>query len=238
MKKSELLGISAMVLLGALAQGCEVVDSSQVSSSTVFADYSANYSEETGTIGYSAHFSVGGPMGTSLELDQNSSVLFDGNSMSEDREILFNDVYYVGNYPGTYQDALRNHEFTFRDQSGNLFKNDFSFPVLVEVAGGISSASLNGFSVSWVASGAMDPNDTVTAVLTRSDGTGAKATAYPSGAQNGTLTFQAQDLQQLGSTQVQLNICHEHDTSSIQGDSSGGYLAVSSCSRSVSMMLQ
>lgn len=236
MKKVNYLGVSAGVLLSVLTQGCDVVNSSQVSPTTVYAGYSARYNEQNGSANYSAHFSVGGSTGTVLELDGASTVEIDGSSMSMQRDI-FNDLTYVNTVQISAQDYQRGHEFFFRDQSGNIFRNDFSFPTLVEVAGGPSVESLGGFSVAWVAGGPMDLDDSVTAVLTRSDGVTAQSYAAPGASQNGTLTFFADDLQRLGASQVQLTICHAHALG-IQGDASGGYMNVSSCSRATSLTLQ
>ena len=236
MKKMNYLGISAGVLLGALTQGCDVVDSSQVSPSTVYSGYSAHYNEQTGSANYSAHFSVGGSTGTVLELDGSSTVEIDGSSMGMERDI-FNDITYVDTVQASVQTYQSGHEFYFRDQNGNVFRNDFSFPTLVEVASGPTVASLNGFSVNWVANGPMDPSDSVTGVVTRSDGMTAQAETNPWGAQNGTLTFAADALQLLGASQVQLTICHTH-SAGIQCDASGGYIDISSCSRATSVTLQ
>ena len=239
-KKSVLTSWSVLSFAFAIAflSGCGVVESSEVSSSTVHAAYTATYQEQSGQASYSAHFTVGNDIGTDIELDGNSTVEIDGNGMSDHHDIL-NEVFYEDGVQSSYQDYLTSHEFYFRDQSGTVFRNDFNFPVMVEVAG-VSSPSIsiqNYFSVNWVASGPVDPSDTVEAILTRSDGATGEVTNYPAGSQSGVIEFTPQILQTLGSSSVQLTVCHQHSTTSIQGDSSGGELEVSSCSRALSLII-
>lgn len=240
-KKSALASCSAFSFAFAVLflSGCEVVDSSEVSSSTVHADYSATYHEQSNQTSYTAHFTVGGDTGTDIELDGNSAVEIDGNGMSDHHDI-FNEVYYEASAQTSYQDYLINHEFYFRDQNGTVFRNDFNFPVMVEV-GSVSSPTIplgGAFTVNWIASGPVDTNDSVDAILTRSDGATAEATSYSWGAPSGAVEFQAQTIQTLGASQVQLTVCHHHSTTAIRGDASGGYLETTSCSRAVSLTIQ
>jgi len=231
--------VVSFIFAAAVLSGCAVVDSSDVSPAAVHADYSASYYEQTNGTSYKAHFTVGGDTGTVVELDGESTVEIDGNGMADQHDLL-NDVNYVRKASSSYQDYLSSHEFYFRDQSGTVFRNDFTFPVMVEVAAlSTTDPSLqSGFSVNWVASGPMDSSDTVEAVLERPDGTLSKSTSNPWGATSGAIQFSTEELQILGSTVAQLSVCHHHTTSAINGDSSGGDLEVIACSRAVNLTIQ
>lgn len=235
--------VFCFVFTAVFLSGCAVVPASEVSSSTVHADYAATYDEQGSNTSYSAHFTVGGDTGTVIELDKNSAVEIDGQSMADEHDLV-NDVYYESRSASSYEDYQSNHEFYFRDQSGDIFRNDFQFPVMVEIAGvsNPNPSRFNDFTVAWVVGGPMespmDSGDTLEAVMVRSDGAAARASANPYGATNGSITIPSEALQTLGSSSVQLSICHHHTTFAIQGDSSGGDLESTACSRTVNLNLQ
>jgi hypothetical protein len=235
--------VVSFIFSAAVLSGCAVVDSSEVSPASVHADYSATYFEQTNGTSYKTHFTVGGDTGTVVELDGDSTVEIDGNGMTDQHDLL-NDVNYVRKASSSYQDYLSSHEFYFRDQSGTVFRNDFTFPVMMEVAvlSTTDPTLQSGFTVNWVASGPMespmDSGDMLEAVLERPDGTLSKSTSNPWGAASGAIQFSTEELQILGSTIAQLSICHHHTTSAINGDASGGDLEVVACSRAVNLTIQ
>ena len=187
MKKTNWIGLLGTLIASGSLTGCDVVDSSQVSSSTDYASYTAIYNVQSNSAQYTAHFSVGGSIGTVLELNGNSQVTVDGNVMSEERD-LFNDVTYEAGESGT-QVFPQVHEFSFTDQNGNQLRNDFQFPAAAAPASGQSmTGSLqNGFFVNWVAQNAYPQFGSVTATLTRSDGY--FISAYGNGGSSGTVDF-------------------------------------------------
>jgi hypothetical protein len=140
MRTNDFMGIVGIFLPAIALSSCAVVDSSQVSATTDCAAYSAQYNAQSNSAQYNAHFSVGGGTGTVLDLNGNSTVTIDGNSMTAQTDI-FNDLNYVATESALSPSSFaQSHEFSFVDQSGNAYKNDFTFPSLIAV--GASSLEL------------------------------------------------------------------------------------------------
>jgi hypothetical protein len=237
MKTTSFVALFEVFLSAIFFSSCDVVDSSQVSSSTDYATYSASYDQNTHSASYSAHFSVGGDEGTVLDLDGQSRVTIDGNSMEGQRDI-FNDLYYVANESSASLEVYQEtHEFQFVDQSGVMHQNDFTFPSLISPtpSQSMNASLLYGFAVIWEAQGPASPEDVVTATLTRADGVNA-STSGAAGS-GGVLAFSASDLAPLGAGEVTLTLCHSSQTTNIQGDSEGGLLQTTSCSQNYGVTL-
>jgi hypothetical protein len=231
MKTTGFVAFFEVLLSVIVFSGCDVVDSSQVSSSTDYATYTAHYDDQTQTAHYSAHFSVGGDVGTVLDLDGQSRVTIDGNSMEGQRDI-FNDLYYIATEDSSSSSVYQEtHEFQFTDQAGVTHRNDFIFPSLISPTSLQSmSASLQfGYAVIWQSQGPSASGDFVTATLTRPDGVSAMVTGEAG--DSGVLAFGPSDLAPLGAAEAVLTLCHTTGTSNIQGDQEGGSLQIVSCSQ-------
>jgi hypothetical protein len=128
-----LIGLLLLMTFG--CRSCDTVDSGKVSSSAIYQDYSVSASSAGTEI--SATFRVGGPTGTTVNLNPPSRVEYNGTQMDENLRSAFSGTYYSA----STRDLAARHQFLYTDGEGRIYKNEISFEAigLADVPGTIKA---------------------------------------------------------------------------------------------------
>lgn len=228
--------LGLVLFVSAFTSGCADISSSQVSPSAIYSSYGAHYDEASNKIRFSATYTVGGALGTYVQLDSKSSVTLDGNSMTMSRDI-FDQIFYEYDLSPATQALAQSHQFVYTDDSGRAYINTVSMPGLVvfqpnqNTNASIGSSS-SGFAVSWVladtTSGSLGANDQIEFQIQGAQ-KGILRSISPGGA-SGQIYISAAELQSVGLGTASMSICHQTSSGSIQGTSEGGDISLTTCS--------
>jgi hypothetical protein len=107
--------------------GCasnEIGESKDVAQETIYQQYNISYNEGEENATVIARFRFAGDEGTTLVLNQPSSVQFDGVALSVDSSDFEGAFYKKSLSAGSF---FGNHQFSFTDINKRKYDNDFSF---------------------------------------------------------------------------------------------------------------
>jgi hypothetical protein len=103
-----------LIGVGLLA-GCESESSSDVNQDRIYTEYELTYNKNQDKTFARARFRFGNATGTLLELDEASSIQFEGD------ELAFNST--LANYEKSYAGRIAEGTFRFQDNEGNVYEN-------------------------------------------------------------------------------------------------------------------
>lgn len=234
--RTGILGLALSIAIAIGSTGCADVISSEVSPGAIYSSYSANYDEASHVIHFSAIFTVGGELGTYVQLDSHSSITLDQVPMSMDRNIL-DQIVYDYDLPASPQALTQTHTFLYVDDSGNAYQNTVTLPATVTFGAGQSlSASIrSGFTIYWNSTEPVGDYDQLRAEF-QGQNTIESLSATGGGAA-GDIVVVSSELQNLGLGSASVQFCRSNSTGAIRGTAEGGQISVSSCGTPLSIAI-
>lgn len=228
MNKISLIKMSVIVLLLA---ACGNINSDKVAQTEIFTGYEASYSEDNSQLTASAWFTVGSGLGTFVNLDNGSSVSFNGVSLGETSS-LFRDISYdfLQTLSATNASGMP-LTFVYKDNNGNSYSNTASLPARIAISG-ISLDGTGAMVVNWNTNSSLTNQESIRFTLSNRDNSKAVSAIDSNGFSSGQAIFSAADLASLSAQSAYLQVCRTQYLQSVQAPSVGGSFSASYCSAS------
>jgi len=220
------------LLVGAafMMVGCAQEPSSSVDQTKIYTSYTAYYDDTSKSLNASATFYFGGTTGTYLSLDGGSSIEFNSTPLTSSTD-LANQVEYDGSWNNLgYSPAGSTFSFVYTNNTGTVFTNRITLPVLPSVQYSTTSVcESTSLAINWTSPTPIG-SDSLTWVLTKSNGSGTdQITGFSSQAVSGSYTVPAANFQNLGPGQYQIQVCRQTRPQLQSAPSAGGDLSGASC---------
>lgn len=118
-----------LLLLTFGCRSCDTLESDKVAQSEIHQSYSIHAT--TDEVKVIATFRVGGPTGTTVDLDSPSKIEYNGATLTENlRSILSGTIYTAES-----SEFQGNHVFTYTNGEGKVFRNQIAFEPLDPISG-------------------------------------------------------------------------------------------------------
>jgi hypothetical protein len=229
-----------VALVTLLVVGCAKEDSSQVSPSSIYTSYSANYNDALKKVSSQAIFNTGGPTGTYLILDDSSQIAFDGSDLSQTTDVFNQVIYNSSESYSSFNTANVAHTFVYTDSTGENYVNTFYFPALANPAYSTNSVSISSgtLTVSWASSDSLGA-DSLSLQLQGSAGfitqTISDGNSYEGN--SGSTTMQPSDMKNWAPGTYSAQLCRTESVPTLNAPAEGGSLSVGSCSSTTQIVL-
>lgn len=126
-KNFYLFGVLLLFTFG--CRSCDTIESDKVAQSEIHQKYSVYTTKNEVKI--TAVFRVGGPTGTTIDLDSPSKIEYNGAQLTENlRSILSGTIYTAES-----SEFQGNHVFTYTNGEGKVFRNQIAFEPLDPISG-------------------------------------------------------------------------------------------------------
>ncbi len=136
------LPVFIVFLFGVL--GCastETIESTKVAPTEIYQDYSIRGTKNNTLV--MAIFRVGGPTGSTVDLDAPSKILHNGKEMNESKPGFLKGT----DYNGSANQFVSNHKFSFTDAGGKVWENEISLEALEINPQNLTISKLNGGTI-------------------------------------------------------------------------------------------
>lgn len=227
-----LVSISVLAALAA----CSNVDSSQVVPTEIHTSYATEYSDDDGMLRVTAHFAVGGSLGTNVVLDEGSYVTFDGERLRRDIGIVGTVAYGYERFRPGHDELSAFHELEYVDNRGRIYRNSVRLPSAIQVQV-MPVAPGADIAVRWTSDESLDPQESISASLTPRSGVDPVFASDNLGGRDGWVYFRRGDWEKHAGREVLLNLCRRRSTSGINAPSAGGFLSTHYCARKIPVYL-
>lgn len=121
--------------------GCastETIESTKVSSTEIYQSYDIGGNKDQTTV--TATFRVGGPTGSTVDLDAPSKVIHNGKEMSESAPGFLKGT----NYHDSANNFVATHKFSYTDANGKTWQNEISLDALEMTGKDVTVSKTNG----------------------------------------------------------------------------------------------
>lgn len=220
------MGLVALVSLSACL---ETTGLSKVDTSTVFQSYTLAYEEDAQGFNATAQFTVGGALGTSLELDSGSYIRIGGVDMG--RESFFG-TRYVRKWAAAPTSG--NYTFEWQDKEGRVYTNPANYKAF-QITQGLTTVSLTGPTLVGVAGVTQADGGDFRMRISQSNGNGSSYSSFMGRWKSaGVIEFipYASSGTYLSQGSAKVNIALENRGQVKQGTSQGGSLSTEHVSKS------
>jgi hypothetical protein len=224
------------ILLVTVFTACSNVDSSQVVPTEIHTSYSAEYREGEELIQVTAHFSVGGSLGTNVVLDEGSHVKFDGQRLRRDIGLVGFVGYSLERYQPDQNELLRYHDFEYLDNKGRTYRNSVRLPRAIQVQ--VQPVSPGGdIAVRWWSEESLGSQESISASIAARNGSDPIFASDKFGTREGWIYFRRADWEKHEGREVFLSVCRRNSSFAINAPAAGGHLSLHYCTRKLPVYL-
>jgi hypothetical protein len=221
MQIRQFLVISSLATGLAACSSNEIGNSKDVAQESIYQQYSISYSEGDEKAAINAQFRFGGKNGTTLLLNNPSSISFDGTTIKVDSSD-FGGAFYqvnkpVANFYGT-------HHFIFTDINNKKFDNDFVFEKFGLVNAPSAAAKTASLQLQFDSAG-LRAGDEVT--VSSSDTDSSFSVTGTVSDKNFTISIPAEDIKRQKGKELKLDISLHRNVPLQQNSKEGGELNIS-----------
>lgn len=141
--KNQLKFISLFVILGMQLSSCMVESSGSVSPDKIYTEYEMFYNVNTNTTEAFASFRFSHQLGTLLQLNDSSYVLFNGDTLPY--------VSWLGIYYKSYPGKIATGNFEYKDSLNNVYNNTITLTDSISNVASLDTIkrSLGSYNFTW-----------------------------------------------------------------------------------------
>jgi hypothetical protein len=220
MQIRQFLIISSLVAGMAACTSNEIGNSKDVAQESIYQQYSISYTEGDEKAAINAQFRFGGKNGTTLLLNDPSSISFDGAAIKVDSSDLGGAFYQLNKPAATFYGT---HHFVFTDISNKKFDNDFVFEKF-SLANAPSTAAKTGPLQLQFDSAGLKVGDEITVSSTGTDSSFSVSGTVND--KNFTIAIPAQDLKKQKGKELRLDISLYRNIPLQQNTKEGGEMNI------------
>jgi hypothetical protein len=220
MQIRQFLAITGLLAGMAACTSNEIGNSKDVAQESIYQQYSISYEEGDEKAAINAQFRFGGKNGTTLLLNEPSSISFDGTAIKVDSSDLGGAFYQLNKPAAAFYGT---HHFVFTDISNKKFDNDFVFEKFSLLNAPSTAAKIAPLQLQFDSVG-LKKGDEITVSSTGTDSSFSVSGTV--GDKNFTIAIPAEDLKRQKGKELRLDISLSRNIPLQQNTKEGGEMNV------------